>query len=50
MVLGFGVDIQLRIADPDLGNVILQRRKDFTQAPITAKITGLLGPNVLSVS
>lgn len=39
-----------RVADPALGQTILQRRKDFVQAPIAAKIVGLLGPNLLGVS
>ena len=39
-----------RVADHELGNVILQRRKYFEQPPITTKIVGLLGPSVLTVS
>ncbi|KAL2823942.1 putative cytochrome P450 monooxygenase [Aspergillus cavernicola] len=34
------------VADPDLGNVILQRRVDFPQAPVVAQIMGFFGPNV----
>ncbi|CAG8273734.1 unnamed protein product [Penicillium salamii] len=43
-------ECSLWVADPDLGNVILQRRKDFEQPPITAKIVGLLGPSVLTTN
>lgn len=47
---GSALTSKFRVADPDLGNVILQRKKDFEQPPITAKIVGLLGPSVLTVS
>lgn len=38
-----------RVADPALGNVILQRRKDFIQKPIVARLLGFFGSNVLQV-
>ncbi|RAH47808.1 cytochrome P450 [Aspergillus brunneoviolaceus CBS 621.78] len=37
-------------ADVNLGNVILQRRNDFEQAPIVGKILGFLGPNVFATN
>ncbi|KAK4936984.1 hypothetical protein LTR66_015264 [Elasticomyces elasticus] len=40
----------LWVADYELGNVILQRRKYFEQPPITTKIVGLLGPSVLTTN
>ncbi|KAJ5357285.1 hypothetical protein N7541_004443 [Penicillium brevicompactum] len=40
----------LWVADHELGNVILQRRKYFEQPPITTKIVGLLGPSVLTTN
>jgi hypothetical protein len=39
-----------RIADPTLASSMLQRRNDFPQAPIVAKIMGFLGSNVFCVS
>ncbi|PYH78661.1 putative cytochrome P450 monooxygenase [Aspergillus uvarum CBS 121591] len=36
--------------DVHLGNVILQRRNDFEQAPIVGKILGFLGPNVFATN
>ncbi|KAE8150733.1 cytochrome P450 monooxygenase [Aspergillus avenaceus] len=38
------------VSDVDTANVILQRRKDFEQAPVAAKILGFLGPNVFTVN
>ncbi|QSS51007.1 cytochrome P450 [Histoplasma capsulatum var. duboisii H88] len=38
------------VADPAVGASILQRRNDFPQAPIVAKILGLYGPNVFSAN
>ncbi|KAL5047695.1 hypothetical protein BDW71DRAFT_33861 [Aspergillus fruticulosus] len=40
-------ECSLFIAEPALAQSVLQRRIDFPQAPIVAKIMGFLGPNVL---
>lgn len=40
-------ECSLWVADPALGNVILQRRKDFIQKPIVARLLGFFGSNVL---
>jgi hypothetical protein len=41
--------IQSSVADPAVGNAILQRRHDFLLAPITSRLLGFLGPNVFTV-
>jgi hypothetical protein len=43
-------ELTAKAADPVVGNQILQRRKEYQQAAVTAKIVGLLGSNVLIVS
>ncbi|KAL2812206.1 cytochrome P450 monooxygenase [Aspergillus granulosus] len=42
-------ECSIYIADPVIGHNVLQRRIDFPQAPIVAKIMGFFGPNVLTV-
>ncbi|KAL4799616.1 cytochrome P450 [Aspergillus venezuelensis] len=39
-------EVSIWCADPDLSQEILQRRIDFPQAPIVAKVLGFFGPNV----
>ncbi|KLJ12860.1 hypothetical protein EMPG_09453 [Blastomyces silverae] len=34
------------IADPDIARSVLQRRNDFLQAPVVARLLGMFGPNV----
>jgi hypothetical protein len=43
-------DIECWIADSAVAQVVLARRKDFLGAPVTAKIVGFCGPNLLTVS
>ncbi|KAJ5624107.1 hypothetical protein N7510_000416 [Penicillium lagena] len=40
----------LWVGDPALGNIVLQRRKDFVQAPIVKRMMGFLGSNVLQAN
>jgi hypothetical protein len=43
-------DIECWVANPPVAQVILTRRKDFVASPVTAKIVGFCGPNLLTVS
>ncbi|KAJ5623763.1 hypothetical protein N7510_000072 [Penicillium lagena] len=40
----------LWVGDPALGNIVLQRRKDFIQSPVIQQIMGFLGNNVLQAN
>lgn len=41
---------QLWCADPDMAHAILARRKDFVQSPLSSKVMGFLGENIVTVS
>ncbi|KAL2839118.1 putative cytochrome P450 monooxygenase [Aspergillus pseudoustus] len=43
-------ECSIYIADPVIGHSVLQRRNDFPQAPLVAKILGFFGPNVFSAN
>jgi hypothetical protein len=42
--------VELWIADPEVSQIVLAKRKDFVQHPIASKVMGFLGENILTVS
>jgi hypothetical protein len=43
-------NVEFWIADPEVAQAVLAKRKDFVQPPVGKLVIGFLGPNILTVS
>jgi hypothetical protein len=43
-------NVEFWIADPEVAQVVLAKRKEFVQPPVSKLVIGFLGPNILTVS